>query len=216
METKNYTVFLDFDNTITKLDVIDDMLIRFSKDDRWVELEKKWKDGLIGSRDCLRGQIGGIRITRRDLDQYLSGVGLDTYFKRLMRLFKSKNIKTVILSDNFDYILKKILKTNGLSRLKTHSNKLKVSKNRLVPYFPSTNKDCARSCGHCKNRNLSANAGKGSRVVYIGDGLSDACPSKHADLVFAKDELQKYLKTKKLPHIPIKGLKDVYEYFKTI
>ena len=35
----NLMVFFDFDNTITTIDVIDDMLERFSKDDEWKALE---------------------------------------------------------------------------------------------------------------------------------------------------------------------------------
>lgn len=53
-------VFFDFDNTIATCDVFDNMLPRFSRDDLWVELEKKWKDGKIGSKACLQGQLKGM------------------------------------------------------------------------------------------------------------------------------------------------------------
>ena len=39
--TNDFIVFFDFDNTITTIDVIDDMLARFSGDDGWKELEKR-------------------------------------------------------------------------------------------------------------------------------------------------------------------------------
>lgn len=209
-----YVVFFDFDNTITSFDVIDDMLERFSEDDRWIGLENKWKRGKIGSKECLKGQIEGIRISRGELDGYLHHVKLDPYFKKLMKFLRSKKIKTVILSDNFDYILKTILNSNGVNRLPVYSNKVRIVRDRLIPSFPLTRKDCDGTCGHCKNNSMRKVAGKDSTLIYIGDGRSDICPAKAADIVFAKDALLDYFKAKKLDHIPIKNLGTVYKYFK--
>ena len=54
---KNLIVFFDFDNTIANIDVVDDMLERFSGDDGWKELEERWQREEIGSRECLKGQV---------------------------------------------------------------------------------------------------------------------------------------------------------------
>jgi 2-hydroxy-3-keto-5-methylthiopentenyl-1-phosphate phosphatase len=209
-----YVVFFDFDNTITSFDVIDDMLERFSKDDRWIALENKWKKGRIGSRECLKGQVEGIRISRKELDSYLHRVKLDPYFKKLAGFLRSKKIKTVILSDNFDYILKTVLTSNGVNRLPVYSNRLRLVKDRLIPSFPLTQKACDGTCGHCKNRSMRKIAGKGNTLIYIGDGRSDICPARAADIVFAKDALKDYFKSKKLDYIPIRNLGTVYKYFK--
>ncbi len=206
-------MFFDFDNTITKFDVIDDILLRFSVNDKWVELEKKWKNGDIGSKECLKGQLDGVRITRKRLDKYLSRVGIDPYFKKLLKLFKSKKIKITVLSDDFDYILNRVFKDNGVSGLKVYSNRLKFDGDRLMPRFPSVNKACML-CGLCKRKSIFSNSDKNHTVVYIGDGASDVCASKQADLVFAKGTLARYFAARKLAHIPIKDLKDTYEYFK--
>ena len=98
-------VFFDFDNTIATCDVFDNMLPRFSQDKLWVELEKQWRKGKIGSRACLEGQIKGLSITKEALDEYLAGIKLDPYFKRIVRGLTLRGIKTFVLSDNFDYIL---------------------------------------------------------------------------------------------------------------
>ena len=209
-------VFFDFDNTITRFDVIDDMLERFSMDDRWIALENKWKKGRIGSRECLKGQVEGIRISRKGLDSYLHRVKLDPHFKKILGLLRSKNVKTVILSDNFDYILKTVLKVNGVNGLRIYSNKVKVANDRLMPSFPLAKKNCNGTCGHCKDTSMHRVAGKGDTLVYIGDGRSDICPAKSADIVFAKDALLDYFRSKKLEHIPIKDLGAVYKYFKTL
>ena len=205
-------VFFDFDNTITKHDVFDDMLVHFSRDKHWIKLEEKWKNGKIGSRECLEGQLKGIRISKAALSRYLSGIRLDPYFKKIIKLFKIKKIKTIILSDNFDYILKKILKFNAVQKLNIYANKLRFAKNRLLPHFPFESKIC-KACGHCKTKNLLANVDKNSIIFFVGDGCSDICPAQYADIVFAKEDLLNYYKDKKFICVPYKGLKDVYNYF---
>jgi len=212
-KNSNLTVFFDFDNTIARYDVFDDLVKRFSKDTSWVELEEKWKRGKIGSRECLEGQLQGLGITKKKLDRYLERIKLDPHFKRFVKFLRRKKIKTVVLSDNFDYILKRALRHNGIKNLKVYSNRMQFVRDKIIPHFPYSHKNC-RICAHCKKKNLLANARQNNIIVYIGDGRSDICPAQHADIIFAKESLLKYCKEKKLPHIPFKGLKEVYSYFR--
>ena len=149
------------------------------------------------------------------LDRYLTGIKIDPYFKPLLSLLRAKRIKTYILSDNFDYILRGVLRAHGVAGNHIYANRLTMSADRLIPQFPYANKACG-SCAHCKTRNMRALAGKGATVVYVGDGRSDTCPSEHADVVFAKDYLKEHCRKKAVPCIPFTGLKDVYGYFKDI
>jgi len=208
---KNAVVFLDFDNTITTYDVFDNMLLQFSEDDTWKDLEERWKNNEIGSRECLEGQIKTISVTKKALDEYLGRVELDPYFKRLLHFLRAKRIKTVVLSDNFDYLLSRILSKNGIRGLKIYSNKARLAGGRLVPSFPFTGKKC-RVCAHCKKKNLLSNVNGHSMTIYVGDGQSDACPAKYVNKVFAKEALLDYCRTEGISHIPYKNLKEVYEY----
>lgn len=208
---KDTVVFFDFDNTISTFDILDDMLERFSRSAEWMKIEEQWKRGEIGSRECLKAQIEGISITKKELDKYLSTIKLDPSFKKLVEFLKKKNIKTFIVSDNFDYILNKILKDNGISGLEVYSNSIRISGDNLVPGFPLTNKACG-DCAHCKKTTVNKKAGTKSTAVYVGDGKSDLCGSQAADIVFAKDYLREYYTEKKLPHIPFDNLEEVYDY----
>lgn len=210
---KNVVVFFDFDNTITTLDVFDDMLFRFAADDSWQKLEARWKNKEINSRQCLEGQIKTIGITKDSLDRYLSTVKIDPYFKRLLGLLRRRRVKTVVLSDNFDYILKRILAKNKISALKVYSNKVNITGSGLIPSFPLTNRRC-RACAHCKKNSMFSNCGSGSRKVYIGDGQSDTCPAGYADKVYAKEGLLEHCRKEGIPHVPYKSLKEVYRYMK--
>jgi len=206
-------VFFDFDNTIATCDVFDSLLPRFSRDDLWVELEKEWNKGKIGSKDCLEGQIRGMTLNRKALDEYLRHIKLDPSFKNLVEFLTKKKIKVMVLSDNFDYILRRILSHNSVKKIKIYSNKLLFAKNKLVPSFPYRSKKC-QVCAHCKTKNLLANVKRDSIIMYVGDGRSDICPAQYADIVFAKDSLLNYYKERKLTCFAYTSLRDVYNYFK--
>ncbi|MDD5432552.1 MAG: MtnX-like HAD-IB family phosphatase [Candidatus Omnitrophica bacterium] len=212
---RRYSVFVDFDNTIAKCDTFDGLLPKFSRDDKWISIEESWKQGKIGSLECLSGQLAGMDLTKKDLDNYLLGIELDPYFKKLAEFLSYKKNKVTILTDNFDYILKSVLKNNKINNVKVYSNKLVFSKGRPSPSFPFKDKKC-HICAHCKKKNLLANTLKDSIIVYIGDGQSDICPAKYADIVFAKDGLLKHFKEKKLEYRPFRNLKEVYSYFKGV
>ncbi|MFA5256276.1 MAG: MtnX-like HAD-IB family phosphatase [Candidatus Omnitrophota bacterium] len=208
----NIMVFFDFDNTITTTDIIDDMLARFSKDDEWKALEERWQREEIGSRECLKGQIEGIRIDKDKLDEYLSTISIDPYFKRLLKLFKSRGIPALIVSDNFDYMVRSVLKSNDITDIEVYCNRTDLSGDKLNPSFPYANKKCG-DCANCKKTHLLAKKRDGVSTVYIGDGRSDVCASRVSDVVFAKDYLKELFKKEGRPHIAIDSLKDVYEHY---
>ena len=206
-------VFFDFDNTITHFDVLDDIIARFSDNGEWATFEKDWREGRIGSRECLQGQLRSVRINRQALSEYLSRIKIDPFFSKLIALLKDKGIKVIILSDNFSFILEHILRNNGTRGLEVYSNRLSFRKDRLIPSFPYLNRRCLR-CGHCKTKHLQRKSLRSKIIVYIGDGLSDVCPAQKADLVFAKGSLLEYFKKNKRACLAFKDLRYIYKYFK--
>lgn len=207
------TVFFDFDNTITTFDLLDEVIENFSVNDKWKRLEAEWRKGNIGSRECLKGQLKGVRVSRKVLDRYLSGIKLDPYFKKLTGLLNAKKIRSVILSDNFDYMLKGVLRARGLGEdFDVYCNRVKWNGDRMVPSFPYSNSGCG-TCGHCKRTSMRRIASSEETTFYVGDGLSDRCAAKEADIVFAKSELKGYLKKEGIKHMPFDRMEDIYDYF---
>jgi len=207
-----WQVYFDFDNTVTEFDVLDDIIQRFSINDDWIVWERDWAAGKIGSRECLRGQLKSVRATRDDLSSYLSEIKVDNDFYRLLAFLRKEDTKPIIVSDSFSFFIKAILDNNGVKGVKVYANSLKFSGNRLRPSFPHLDAKCSK-CANCKKAHLYDNAG-GKRMLYIGDGRSDICPAEHADLVFAKGALLKYLRGKNLPCVEFSNLGDVYRYLK--
>lgn len=207
-------IFFDFDNTITSVDVIDDMIKRFSVRDDWMGLEKKWQLGEITTIECLNGQIKWLRISHQELTKYLKTIQIDPYFPKLIDLLCREGTTPVILSDNFEPIIKIILENNGIKGLPIYANRLRFYKDQLFPSFPYQNPDCP-FCAHCKKIHLQkTDYSQEKKIIYIGDGRSDFCPAMESDVVFAKDSLLRYLIKNKRPCVEFRDLSDVYEHLK--
>lgn len=206
-------VFFDFDNTITSFDVLDDMVERFAIDRKWVEYEKEWKNGRIGSKECLSGQFKSVRASRSRIEKYLSGVKIDPYFVRIVELLKRNASSPVILSDSFKFFIDSILKNNGISGLKVYANRIKFSGEKLIPSFPHEHPVC-KMCGNCKRKHLSKNGASARIAIYTGDGLSDLCPAGSCDIVFAKGELKRRFLRERKQFFPFNNLKDVYLFLR--
>ena len=205
-------VFIDFDNTVTLVDVLSQLIEQFSINDDWMALEEAWRSGEISAKDCLIGQMKGVRIYQGELNEYLKIIEVDPYFSKLIDLLIERGIEINIVSDNFESIIKSILDNNGIKGVSVYANHLRVFRNRLFPSFPYQNPDCLL-CAHCKKVHfMNDRHSMEDPIIYVGDGQSDICPARQADLVLAKGVLMKYLKKQDLPCVKFTRLDEVYEY----
>ncbi len=211
----NCRVFLDFDNTMTTSDVLDDVIRRFSINNQWMALEKAWHEEKIGTKECLEGQLRNVRVNKKALNNFLKKVELDPHFHQLLALLIREGIKPVILSDNFTYIIEWILKNHGIKDLKVYGNALRFYREHIFPSFPYDNPFCL-TCAHCKKIHLTKDKTENKLIVYVGDGRSDFCPARVSDIVFAKDNLLRFMTKEELPCIAYKNLGDVHHYFQEV
>jgi 2,3-diketo-5-methylthio-1-phosphopentane phosphatase len=208
-------IFFDFDNTITTFDVIDDIVERFSINEKWHKIEKDWKSGKIGSKECLERQFNEVRIKKDAFIRYLSTIKIDEYFPKILSFLKRRKASVCIVSDSSSFIINNILKNNGIKGVRTYSNRLKFNKDKLALEFPHFNKRCPK-CANCKKSHLRNNGIDDRIIIYIGDGLSDICAAGEADIVFAKASLLKHFQKQKRECIEFDTLAVVYNYLKEI
>ena len=107
-ETEPPVLYLDFDGTISKTDVIDAVLKEFA-DKRWLDIEQEWLDGTVGSRECLRRQIDLVRATRQELDEFYATVRTDVGLPAVLRFCSESGIAVHVVSDGFDNYISRIL-----------------------------------------------------------------------------------------------------------
>jgi 2-hydroxy-3-keto-5-methylthiopentenyl-1-phosphate phosphatase len=204
----HYRVYIDFDNTISRGDVLDSVIEKFACDETWRDLEEAWAKGKIGARECLDGQLSSVKATDEELHSHLAAIQIDPGLHELLKVIEDEHIEYGILSDNFDLILMPILKRLGLSYITCYSNKLQRKGDYFTPSFPYWNKDCP-GCAHCKKTHFTPRGTDTRKVIYIGDGRSDICPSLNSDIVFAKDSLLTYLNKSGVSCIPYHDLAEV-------
>lgn len=202
-------VWLDFDGTVTRRDLLDDLIQRYAINDSWKELERRWAAGEIGSRACLEGEFSLLEITAEKLASELSRVELDPGAADLLTLLTGRGVDVTILSDGMEPFIRHILTENGIVPPRIRANQVEHSRTSLRPTFPYGSSACVSGAGHCKCESARTLGAPLKRSIYIGDGRSDLCPARSCDLVFAKGALARALSAELKPFRPFDTLSDV-------
>jgi len=205
----DWTLLCDFDGTISLEDTTDTLLERFGKVG-WEELETEWREGRIGSHDCMAGQVALLDMSLAELDAHLAARAVDPAFADFVRTAQAQGMHVEVVSDGLDYAIRKILARDGLDHLPITSNRLEPAGERNWRLaFPNASAKCAAASGTCKcARAARYQNPPRKRVLLIGDGASDFCVAEAADFVFAKGKLIAHCVAKNIPHAPIHGFAD--------
>ena len=186
-------IFCDFDGTISRRDVGYTMFHHFSNG-RNDELMPDWKSGVLSSRDCLLQEAEMINATEDEMRQYLRGFEIQAGFTEFTQQCRESDVELVIVSDGLDLYIDFLFERDSIEGLNVLSNHGRVEGRRLVIEFPHKNHTCPR-CGNCKGERIEEYRARNEepcRVVFIGDGYSDVCATKAADIIFAKKDLEQY------------------------
>ena len=212
---QSWTILCDFDGTISAIDVTDALLISFAQDG-WEDVEAAWRDGKIGSQQCMAAQVALLDVGRAELDARVAEIEIDPAFGAFVATARDLGIALGVVSDGLDYVIRSILNRHGLGDLPIDANALvQVSDRRWRLDFPNARADCAKASGTCKCA-LLAEARHDRRVLFIGDGASDFCVSHRADFVLAKGRLLDYAYEEGIPHAAIMGFGDALKWLKTL
>jgi len=207
MYANKFAIMCDFDGTITKIDVGHQVYTKFG-DERWLEINNRWRRGEISSRDCLIGEYDLIDADENEVIEHIWKMEIDPGFIKLTDLCKVNNIPLVVVSDGFDFYINPVLEKYGVENIPVFCNKMRFNGRKVELSFPYFEKGCG-VCGNCKRFHVENFKKDSQIVIYIGDGLSDKFAAKTADVVFAKDELMVYLEDNDVKFIPFNKIDDV-------
>lgn len=197
-------IYCDFDGTITKDDSVNKFFEIYAPN--WMDSEKLWIEGKISSRENAIIQVGLLNnVSQKQLDDYINSIEIDDYFLDFVDYVKSNNIKLTILSDGFDLFIKKILERYNLD-IPYYANKLIYKNGNFSIEFPYYNENCDKKAGMCKCQKVKEN-----KFCYIGDGTSDLCIARKADLLFASKNLHQYCKKNNINHIHFTSFRNIID-----
>ncbi len=202
-------VWIDFDGTISQRDVLDDLILRYAKNESWRLIEERWAAGVIGSHECLRQEFALLRVSSQELEDFVRTVPIDPGFAPLVKLLHTLNVPMAILSDGIGRFINTILSQNGISGVPVLANSLVHRGEQLILKCHRSGKGCESRAAHCKCQSAERIGSRDKTTIYIGDGRSDLCPAAKADVVFAKGVLAKELAHRLIPFIAYRDLTDV-------
>ena len=201
MKKQGIQIFCDFDGTITRGDTVD-LLLETLADPQWREIEARWERGEIGSRECMALQVPMIRGGWQSILKVLDSVQVDNSFAPFVSWCRLRKIPISIVSDGLDRVIQHLLARENVKVDRVWANQLyDDSQGRLSLRFPEAWHRVVCSSGLCKCQVLDQ-AGPQPLKVVIGDGRSDFCWARNADLLFAKDKLLKHCQAHNISHLP--------------
>jgi 2-hydroxy-3-keto-5-methylthiopentenyl-1-phosphate phosphatase len=212
ISSKKILIISDFDGTIATVDLGSSFIMKFVTTSL-ADIEKAFGKGKIGSRIAYEIIAARIKGSREEmLNHVLAVEQLDPYFLEFCTLCRDKNIDIKIVSDGFDFYIDAILAKYKITGMEYYSNTAVFgADNSFAVDFPERNDFCGR-CGTCKSRILNSYRLLYDKIIYIGDGYSDFCPSKYADMVFAKKLLLRRCEQEGTPCLPFDDFSDINAY----
>lgn len=177
---------VDFDNTLTDSDVGDRVADRFG-DPGWRLLEDGHRSGEVPTGALIAYMFSTLRATEAELRAYARQVGvLRPGAAAFLRAAKAVGVDLTIASGGLDVYIDAIL-GELLSGVRLVSNRLHFPERRFE--FPVDAFGCG-ACGNCKGVVVEAARARGAKlVIAVGDGTSDECLARTADVIIGRDWL---------------------------
>lgn len=194
-------ILTDFDFTVSQVDVGDLICLELAPPSE--ETLRRFQAKEIGTRLFWLDSIA--RADPAQAEALAATVPIDRHFKAFTAWCKSEGIPLAVVSDGFGFYIRRILSREGLGHLPVFCNEMPAP-GRLE--FPNANPVCDR-CSCCKAQVTRRVREGGSRIIYIGDGVSDLYAAGFADWIFAKDRLARFMAERGAPYYPLDSFASV-------
>lgn len=180
----------DFDGTVSPRDLGHEFVTRFSTGGAaWLEtLAERWRSGAIGHRELTEAEVAQLRCSAAEAHAFAREFSIDPSFAPFVRAAEARGDAVMVVSEGFDFYIRDLLERAGLGAIEVASNRLRFAGDRVAVEFPHAARSCGR-CGNCKAAHARDWRSRGYRVVVIGDGFSDRCAAREADVVLAQGAL---------------------------
>jgi 2-hydroxy-3-keto-5-methylthiopentenyl-1-phosphate phosphatase len=213
----SYIVFSDFDGTVSATDIGDALFSYFGDGQKCSDVYEEFLKGGINACECWSEICRTVpMLTKHEADAFVDGQTVTEGFHNFVQYCDGGSIPVYIVSDGFDVYVDRFLQRHHLDNLPRFTNSLVFENDgTLTPKFPFTDSECDR-CANCKRNHVLTLSGPNHIIVYIGNGYSDRCPARYADIVFAKDELISFCENENITYHRFESFIDLLEKFRHI
>lgn len=205
-------VFCDFDGTVAAQDVGNRLFQTFAGEQASL-IVKRYRSGEINAVECLSQECAALGdVVPGVLETFVGQCDLDAFFLPFVAFCERHKIPVTILSDGLDFYVESLLKKHGLERLPWFANHAEFVSDdgvtKLKPSFPYRSEHCEQ-CGNCKRNHMLPSSADDDTLIYVGDGISDRCAVRYADVVFAKADLIRYCQSQNISFHEFRDFRDV-------
>jgi 2,3-diketo-5-methylthio-1-phosphopentane phosphatase len=174
-------LFVDFDGTITDVDTFDALVRAVAGDAAWEAIDGPLLAGEITLREALARQAAEVRLSRAEtLAFMIAHARVDPAFGPFVHTVRAHGGTIRVVSSGIATVIHDAL-ARAAVEVDVIANDVDFAPEGWTMSFvdPSDN-------GHDKAAHVRAAQARGSRTVYIGDGISDFAAALEADERFAK------------------------------
>jgi 2-hydroxy-3-keto-5-methylthiopentenyl-1-phosphate phosphatase len=207
-------VYVDFDGTITREDVGNAFFRKFGGEE-CVAMVHDYREGRISAQECFRREAASIgELDLAAANTFVDRQPIDETFIDFVRYCRGHEFSITIVSDGLDYYIRRILGRYDLDTVEVFSNTLIFEPSHRIGWaavsvlFPHADSECDR-CACCKRNILLTRSAEQDIIVLVGEGYSDRCPARFADIVFARDELQTFCQSENISYYLYSSFRDV-------
>jgi len=197
----------DFDGTITEEDMGFLLLDSFANES-WRRLLTEYRGGRMSVGHFNTRAFAMVKADKQTLLKFVgSKVKIRAGFYELLAYCHRKDFRFVIVSNGLIFYIEAILRDAGIDNIE-----VLAAQNNFGPegiearYIGPEGNEIQDGFKETYTRLFLSND---YRVIYIGNGISDASPAKRAHHIFATGELLTYCKQANLNCTPFADLNDV-------
>jgi 2,3-diketo-5-methylthio-1-phosphopentane phosphatase len=201
------SICCDFDGTVMMRDVGDAFFERYAGDAFRVRTPE-FVAGTLSAKSLFEAYANGLDgYDPADLAEFCAAFEMRPDFPAFVDWARMHRIPLCIVSDGLDLYIREILNQHKLD-LPVHANTLTRRQGRWAIDRPWSDPECDR-CGCCKRNRLLVDSPDDAMIVVIGDGLSDYCAARHADLVFARGPLETWCREQNITFRSFRSFSDI-------
>ncbi len=214
--TLNPAYIVDFDGTITTLDISYELAIRLAGEG-YEDIDHVYRQKEIPIREWLKRTA---QVLPHDLNLLLSKslkwAAIRPGFDLFLEHARKQDSPVIIASDGFGFYIEPILRKHGfieeirfIYRNDTYIN----AEGKLEVKTPHAHGICT-VCGNCKALHVLNLKKQGRPVIYIGDGSNDRFGASWGDYIYARDQLAEYSRKYNFDHSQWSNFYDIIDVSK--
>jgi len=212
-----HVVVLDFDGTVTKVDVSDEICRQFASP-AWREIDLAWERNELSLGEAQQRIWRLVRGSRNEVVGYAKKVGLlRAGLDRLLdAVRRTPPIQIWLASGGFDFYIQPILGERLGRFARAYFHKADFVAKRVELDFQHPALRCEK-CALCKGKVVDLALGEGARVIFVGDGSSDRCVlDRHAHdrltiYTIGGSFLERLCEERQIPHRTLRSIDEVLD-----